>query len=63
MVDNKEVEFKVDMGAAVTAITEETALQRPELTPTSKTLCGPAQHNLGVLAASTNISRIRIVYT
>ena len=39
------------MGAAVTAITETTyeALNHPNLTPSLKTLCGPAQQNLKVL--------------
>lgn len=48
---NKPVEFKVDTGAAVTAITEVTyeALKRPKLSPTSKILCGPAQQSLTVL--------------
>jgi len=63
MGDNKEVEFKVDTGAAVTANTERlyAALHRPELTPASKTLYGPAQQNLVVRAASSNNSHIRIV--
>ncbi len=46
-----DIQFKVDTGAGVTAITEGTiiALQKPKLTPASKTLCGPAQQSLEML--------------
>ncbi len=46
-----DVQFKVDTGAGVTAITEGTyiTLQKPKLTPASKTLCGPAQQSLEIL--------------
>ena len=51
VIGNKPVEFKVDTGAAVTAISEETykMLQQPELYSSPKALCGPAQQNLQVL--------------
>lgn len=50
-VENRQVEFKVDTGASVTAITEETyeALQRPQLSLAPKILCGPARQSLEVL--------------
>ncbi len=55
LLGEKPVEFKIDTGAAVTAITEETyeAIQRPSLTPSLKTLCGPADQNLKVLGLFT----------
>ena len=45
------VEFKMDTGAAVTAITEETyhELEQPKLVSARKNLCGPAQQRLEVL--------------
>ena len=45
------IEFKIDTGAAVTAITETTynALGRPALTKPNRVLCGPAQESLEVL--------------
>ena len=51
MVQNRLVEFKMDTGAAVTAITEETyhVLEQPKLVSAQKNLCGPAQQRLEVL--------------
>ncbi len=48
---NQLIEFKMDTGAGVTAITEETyaILQRPQLIPAPKALCGPTRQNLDVL--------------
>ena len=51
MVQNRPVEFKMDTGAAVTAITEETyhVLEQPKLISARKNLCGSAQQRLEVL--------------
>ena len=48
---NHPVEFKIDTGAAVSAITEETyfELKQPKLYQAKKKLCGPAQQKLEVL--------------
>ena len=50
-VQCQPVEFKIDTGAAVTAINEETyrALHRPRLTSARKVLYGPARQSLEVL--------------
>ena len=50
-IQNRHIEFKIDTGAAVTAINEETykALQQPKLMLARKVLCGPARQSLEVL--------------
>ena len=47
----KETKFKLDTGAEVTAITQETYehLGKPQLVASDKVLYGPSQHSLGVL--------------
>ena len=49
-IEEKETKFKLDTGAEVTAITEETYqhLGRPQLVASDKVLYGPSQHSLGV---------------
>ncbi len=51
IMGNQLIEFKMDTGAGVTAIMEETyaVLQRPQLTPAPKVLCGPTLQSLDVL--------------
>jgi len=46
-----QVKFKIDTGAAMTAITEKTyiTLQQPTLGSAPKLLCGPAKESLNVL--------------
>ena len=50
-VDNKEILFKLDTGAEVTAISQETHqhLGKPPLQTPEKLLCGPSRQPLQVL--------------
>ena len=54
-LDTKVVQFKLDTGTAVTAISEETyrALPKTELKKPSKILSGPANQKLTVLGQFT----------
>ena len=49
-LEQQKVTFKVDTGAAVTAITEQTYAQlgKPPVSPPTKRLCGPTQYGLDV---------------
>lgn len=46
----QQVTFKLDTGAAITAITEQTyaKLGKPPVSPPTKVLCGPTQYGLDV---------------
>ena len=54
-LEGKQVQFKLDTGAAVTAITEETynVIQCPTLRKSSKALYGPSNQELHVLGQFT----------
>ena len=50
-IDDKEVTFKLDTGAEVTAVSQETwqTLNRPTLQPSNRQLLGPARQSLEVM--------------
>ena len=57
-MDGKELPFKLDTGAEVTAVSKETwqILGKPALQPPNKHLLGPAQQPLAVLGCFSLIS-------